>query len=76
VEWDALTSDAEPDQQIIIYTAESGSASEQAIRILASWAAERFDPPRSSTKARLDDAERGRRKSFITRLRCERAITR
>jgi transcriptional regulator with XRE-family HTH domain len=47
LEWDALTSDAEPDQQIIIYTAEPGSASEQALRILASWAAETFDPPRS-----------------------------
>jgi transcriptional regulator with XRE-family HTH domain len=48
LEWDALTSDAEPEQQIIIYTAEPGSASEQALRILASWAAERFEPPRSS----------------------------
>src|SRR2546425_10342463 len=34
--------DAEPDQQIIIYTAEPGSPSEQA---LAAWAAETFDPP-------------------------------
>jgi hypothetical protein len=48
LEWDALTSDAEPEQQIIIYTAEPGSASEQALRILASWAAGRFEPPRSS----------------------------
>ncbi|MEA2670967.1 MAG: hypothetical protein QOG45_1187, partial [Chloroflexota bacterium] len=48
LEWDALTSDAEPEQQIIIYTAEPGSASVQALRILASWAAERFEPPRSS----------------------------
>jgi transcriptional regulator with XRE-family HTH domain len=39
LEWDTLTSDAEPDQQLIVYTAEPGSTSEQALRILASWAA-------------------------------------
>src|SRR2546421_10003757 len=39
LDWDALTSDAEPDQQIIIYTAAPGSPSEQALRILVSWAA-------------------------------------
>jgi transcriptional regulator with XRE-family HTH domain len=39
LEWDTLTSDAEPDQQLIIYTAEPGSPSEQALRILASWSA-------------------------------------
>src|SRR5438270_825220 len=38
VEWDALTSDAEPDQQLIVYTAEPGSPSEQALRELAVWA--------------------------------------
>ena len=48
LEWDALTSDAEPEQQIIIYTAEPGSASEKALRALASWTHERFGPPRSS----------------------------
>jgi transcriptional regulator with XRE-family HTH domain len=40
LEWDALTSDAEPDQQLVIYTAEPGSRSEQALRELAAWAAE------------------------------------
>jgi hypothetical protein len=50
LDWDALTSDAEPDQQVIIYTAEPGSPSEQALRNLAVWAAERFAPARSSTK--------------------------
>ncbi len=35
LEWDALTSDAEPDQQLVIYTAEPGSPSEQALRELA-----------------------------------------
>jgi hypothetical protein len=46
LDWDALTSDAEPDQQIIIYTAEPGSRSEQALRDLAAWAAETFDTSR------------------------------
>jgi transcriptional regulator with XRE-family HTH domain len=39
LEWDTLTSDADPDQQLIVYTAQPGSPSEQALRILASWAA-------------------------------------
>jgi transcriptional regulator with XRE-family HTH domain len=38
LEWDALTSDAEPDQQLIVYTAEPGSRSEKALRELAAWA--------------------------------------
>ena len=38
--WDALTSDAEPDQQLVVYTAEPGSRSQQALRELAAWAAE------------------------------------
>jgi transcriptional regulator with XRE-family HTH domain len=42
LEWDALTSDAEPDQQLVVYTAEPGSRSEQALRELAAWAAERI----------------------------------
>jgi transcriptional regulator with XRE-family HTH domain len=46
LEWDALTSDAEPDQQIIVYTPESGSRSEQALRELAVWAAEHIRTPR------------------------------
>ena len=40
LEWDSLTSDAEPDQQLIVYTAEPGSRSEQALRELAASAAE------------------------------------
>ena len=35
LEWDSLTSDAEPDQQLVIYTAQPGSRSEQALRELA-----------------------------------------
>jgi len=40
LDWDALTSDAEPDQQLVVYTAEPGSRSEQALRELAVWADE------------------------------------
>jgi hypothetical protein len=40
LDWDALTSDAEPDQQLVVYTAEPGSRSERALRALATWAAE------------------------------------
>jgi transcriptional regulator with XRE-family HTH domain len=40
LDWDALTSDAEPDQQLVVYTAEPGSRSERALRELAAWAAE------------------------------------
>ena len=39
LDWDPFTSGADPDQQLIIYTAEPRSHSEQALRILASWAA-------------------------------------
>jgi hypothetical protein len=35
---DVLTSDAEPDQQLIVYTAEPGLALRGALRELASWA--------------------------------------
>src|SRR5881397_3685032 len=40
LDWDPLTSDADPDQQLIIYTAEPGSRSEQALHELAAWAAD------------------------------------
>jgi transcriptional regulator with XRE-family HTH domain len=46
LDWDALTSDAEPDQQLVVYTAEPGSPSEQALRELAAWAAEHISAPR------------------------------
>jgi transcriptional regulator with XRE-family HTH domain len=46
LEWDSLTSDAEPDQQLIVYTAEPGSRSEQALRDLAAWAEEHISRPR------------------------------
>lgn len=44
LEWDALTSDAEPDQQLVVYTPEPGSASERALHELATWAAGHLRP--------------------------------
>lgn len=44
--WDALTSDAEPDQQLIVYTPEPGSRSDDALRELAAWAAKHISTPR------------------------------
>jgi transcriptional regulator with XRE-family HTH domain len=38
--WDTMTSDADPDQHIIVYTADPGTAPHRALRILASWAAQ------------------------------------
>jgi transcriptional regulator with XRE-family HTH domain len=46
LDWDALTSDAEPDQQLIVYTPEPGSRSEQAVGELAAWAAENIHASR------------------------------
>jgi hypothetical protein len=46
LEWDALTSDAEPDQQLIVYTPERESRSEEALRELAAWAAANIRTPR------------------------------
>src|SRR3954453_20324071 len=40
LDWDAFTSDAEPDQQLVVYPAEPGSRSEEALRELAACAAE------------------------------------
>jgi transcriptional regulator with XRE-family HTH domain len=46
LEWDALTSDAEPDQQLVVYTAAPGSRSESALRELATWAAQHIGSSR------------------------------
>lgn len=50
LDWDALTSDAEPDQQLIIYTAEPRSPSEKALRDLAAWKRRRSRKRRAATK--------------------------
>ena len=40
LDWDTLTCATSPEQQVIVWTAESGSASEQSLAFLASWAAD------------------------------------
>lgn len=37
--WDTLTSAADPEQQLVVWTAEAGSPSDDSLRVLASWAA-------------------------------------
>ncbi len=55
LDWDPLTSDADPDQQLIVYTAEPGSRSERGLRELAEWAADHVPPLRCSSGV-SDDA--------------------
>jgi hypothetical protein len=59
LEWDALTSDAEPDQQLVVYTAEPGSRSEQALYELAAWAAENIRTPDATEVASSRDSRDG-----------------
>ncbi|MET7280108.1 helix-turn-helix domain-containing protein [Kribbella sp. NPDC005582] len=40
LDWDTLTSAADPEQHLIVWTAEPGSPSDDSLRVLASWAAE------------------------------------
>jgi hypothetical protein len=56
LDWDPLTSEVDPDQQLIIYTAESGSGSEHALPELTAWATENIGqhlterrPPQSNS---------------------------
>ncbi|MFG2891059.1 helix-turn-helix domain-containing protein [Streptomyces sp. NPDC048248] len=41
LDWDTLTASTDPDQQLVVWTAEVGSATHDGLRILASWAADR-----------------------------------
>ncbi|MEU3528742.1 helix-turn-helix domain-containing protein [Streptomyces sp. NPDC038707] len=50
LDWDALTCAANPDQQLIAWTAEPGSASHDGLRILASWAATHVTPEPDTTR--------------------------
>nr|WP_280922791.1 helix-turn-helix domain-containing protein [Streptomyces sp. MZ04] len=43
LDWDTLTASTDPDQQLVVWTAEPGTPSFDGLRILASWAA---DPDR------------------------------
>ncbi|MGW1203753.1 helix-turn-helix domain-containing protein [Streptomyces cyaneofuscatus] len=42
LDWDALNCATDPDQQLVVWTAEPGTPSHDGLRILASWAAERM----------------------------------
>ncbi|MFC4502504.1 MULTISPECIES: helix-turn-helix domain-containing protein [Streptomyces] len=47
LDWDTLTASTDPDQQLVVWTAEVGSPTHDGLRILASWAAGR---PQSVTR--------------------------
>ncbi|WP_328906348.1 helix-turn-helix transcriptional regulator [Streptomyces sp. NBC_00234] len=40
LDWDTLTASTDPDQQLVVWTAEAGTPSHDGLRILASWAAD------------------------------------
>ncbi|MFE4454221.1 helix-turn-helix domain-containing protein [Streptomyces sp. NPDC056796] len=41
LDWDTLTASTDPDQQLVVWTAEAGSPTHDGLRVLASWAAGR-----------------------------------
>lgn len=45
LDWDTLTATTDPDQQLVVWTAEPGTPSHDGLRILASWAAEHSPAP-------------------------------
>jgi transcriptional regulator with XRE-family HTH domain len=55
LDWDTLTASTDPDQQLVIWTAEVGTPSHDGLRLLASWAADR-----QLSSRRGDDAAAGR----------------
>jgi hypothetical protein len=40
LDWETLTSAGDPEQRLVVWTAEPGSPSEDGLRLLASWAAD------------------------------------
>ncbi|MFE6756215.1 helix-turn-helix transcriptional regulator [Streptomyces sp. NPDC057684] len=50
LDWDTLTASTDPDQQLVVWTAEVGTPSHDGLRILASWAADH--PEAASERAR------------------------
>ncbi|MER5184933.1 helix-turn-helix transcriptional regulator [Streptomyces sp. NPDC002896] len=42
LDWDTLTASTDPDQQLVVWTAEVGSTTHDGLRILASWAADQY----------------------------------
>lgn len=55
LDWDTLAEAADADQQLVVWTAEPGSPTRDALRFLASWAAERAPGP----DAEAPDPRRG-----------------
>lgn len=49
LDWDTLTASTDPDQQLVVWTAEVGTPTHDGLRILASWAADH--PTAASDKA-------------------------
>ncbi|WP_098013070.1 helix-turn-helix domain-containing protein [Streptomyces sp. sk226] len=45
LDWDTLTASTDPDQQLVVWTAEVGSPTHDGLRILASWAADHHPTP-------------------------------
>lgn len=45
LDWDTLTASTDPDQQLVVWTAEVGSPTHDGLSILASWAADQHDAP-------------------------------
>ncbi|MGW8379249.1 helix-turn-helix domain-containing protein [Streptomyces sp. ODS28] len=45
LDWDALSCVSDPDQQLVVWSAEPGTPSHDGLRILASWTAEAPDHP-------------------------------
>ncbi|MEU2285449.1 helix-turn-helix transcriptional regulator [Streptomyces sp. NPDC013178] len=52
LDWDALTCEADPDQQLIIWIAEPDSRSHEGLRFLSSWAEADQDRPTPDTASR------------------------
>ncbi|WP_030619281.1 helix-turn-helix domain-containing protein [Streptomyces fulvoviolaceus] len=44
LDWDTLTASTDPDQQLVVWTAEVGTPTHDRLRILASWAAAQHQP--------------------------------
>ncbi|WP_406390703.1 helix-turn-helix domain-containing protein [Streptomyces sp. NBC_00887] len=51
LDWDTLTATTDPDQQLVVWTAEPGTPSHDGLRILASWAAEHSPSPDAAPDA-------------------------
>lgn len=59
LDWDMLTCTTGPDQQLVVLTAEPGSASYQALVLLASWAATERESAADPTTPAVAKAEPG-----------------